>query len=203
MARKSFKKGSSSTFIQIEHWLYDCPAWQSLKPGPRALYLELKRKFNGYNNGAVFLSQRDAGDALNVGRDTIATYYSELVLKGFIIQTIGHCLGPYGIGQATKWALTEHPLNEAPATKEFMRWRKQNPRRKNQHSLAGKFSTPCRKIQHTDNQMPEKPTAFASIDGITVLDNPAIYTSSHIPKVPDLSVYADQDLCPLLSRSVA
>ncbi|PCJ74702.1 MAG: hypothetical protein COA53_07855 [Rhodobacteraceae bacterium] len=124
MGRKTFKRGSSSKFIQIDHWLYDSPAWQSLKPGPRALYLELKRKFNGHNNGAVFLSQRDAAKALNVGRDTIAAYYSELVLKAFIIQTMGHCLGPQGVGQATKWALTEYPFNEVPATKEFMHWKK-------------------------------------------------------------------------------
>ncbi|MBL4872423.1 MAG: hypothetical protein JKY41_03285 [Rhodobacteraceae bacterium] len=203
MARSTFKLGSTSRFIQIEHWFYDSPAWQSLKPGPRALYLELKRKFNGYNNGTVFLSQRDASEALNIGRDTVGVYYSELEAKGFIVKTMGHCLGPKGIGQAAKWALTECPLNEAPATKDFRRWKKQNPRKKIQHSLAGKSSTPCRKIQHTGNQMSENPTAFATNNAITVLDNPAIYTSNHIPKVPDLSLFADQDLCPLLSRSAA
>ena len=50
---------------------------------------------------------------------------------------VNYCLGPAGLGQATKWALTEHPLNGAPATKEFMAWKKQKPRRKIQLSLAG------------------------------------------------------------------
>ena len=127
MGRDKFKKGSGK-FIQLEHWFYDSPAFQSLKPGPRAIYIELKRQFNGHNNGEIFLSQRIAGNAANIGRDTVGKYLTELVAKGFIVKTMGHHLGPAGVGQAAKWALTELPLNGAPATKEFMAWEKQNPR---------------------------------------------------------------------------
>jgi len=136
MARKFHKKGSGK-FIQLEHWVYDSPAWRSLKPGPRALYIELKRRFNGYNNGQLFLSQREAGRALNVGRDTVGTYFADLETKGFIVKTMGHCLGPSGMGQAAKWALAELPVDGIPASKEFITWEKQNPRRKTQHLLAG------------------------------------------------------------------
>lgn len=123
MVRKNHKKGSRK-FIQLEHWLYDSPAWQSLKPGPRALYIEMKRHFNGSNNGLIFLSQRDAARALNIGRDTVEKYRTELIEKGFIVRTMGHCLGPSGKGQAAKWALTEFPLNNKPATKEFTKGEK-------------------------------------------------------------------------------
>ena len=181
MSRKTFKKGQSPPFIMMEHWVYDCEAWQNLKPGPVALYLALKRRFNGSNNGELFLSHRDAAEALNVGRDTVGGYYAELKEKGFIVQTVGHCLGPSGLGQATKWALTEYPLNGAPATKEFMAWKKQKPRRKIQLSLAGKSDTPCRKIQPLKVQTSENPTAFGPNDPNTVSENPAIYTSNHIP----------------------
>ena len=127
MGRNKFKKGSGK-FIQLEHWVYDSPAFQSLKPGPRAIYVELKRQFNGHNNGNIFLSQRVAGKAANIGRDTVGKYLAELVAKGFIVKTMGHYLGPVGVGQAAKWALTELPLDGAPATKEFMAWKKKNPR---------------------------------------------------------------------------
>ena len=127
MGRNKFKKGSGK-FIQLEHWVYDSPAFQSLKPGPRAIYVELKRQFNGHNNGNIFLSQRVAGDAANIGRDTVGKYLAELVAKGFIVKTMGHYLGPVGVGQAARWALTELSLDGAPATKEFMAWKKQNPR---------------------------------------------------------------------------
>jgi hypothetical protein len=199
MSRKTFKRGRSAPFIQIEHWVYDCAAWQSMKSGPRALYLALKRKYNGGNNGEIFLSHRDAADDLNVGRDTVGKYYAELQKKGFIQQTVGHYLGPSGMGQAAKWALTEYPLNRAAATKEFMSWKKQNPRRKIQHSLAGKSNTPCRKFQLTGFKMSENPATLGQNAPETVSDNPAIYTSNHITQVPSLSHWAGLDLCPLLT----
>lgn len=181
MGRKTFKRGSQTRHVRLDHWFYDCASWQALKPAPRAFYIELKRHFNGNNNGKIFLSHRDAAKNMNVGRDTIAGYYNALVEHGFIIQTRGHCLGPSGVGQSASYALTELPLGGKPATKEFMQWKKQKPRRKIQHSLAGKSNHPCRKTQHSALQMSENPTAFASKQASTVSENPAIYTSNHIP----------------------
>lgn len=133
---KHHKKGVGR-HVQLPEWLLATEAWASLKPGPRALYVELKRRFNGHNNGELFLSHRDAAKLLNVGRDTVGRYYSELQDAGFLYQTVGHCLGASGKGQSAKWALTEHPLNGASPTKEFIKWRKQKPRNKIQLSLAG------------------------------------------------------------------
>jgi len=134
------KKSGASKFVMLPHWLIGSEAWQSLKPGPRALYIELRFRFKGGNNGEIFLSHRDAGKALNVGRDTAGGYFRDLIEKGFIVETRGHCLGPAGVGQSATYALTEEPLNSAPATKDFVKWKKQKPRRKTRHSLAGKSS---------------------------------------------------------------
>lgn len=99
-----------------------------MKPGPRALYIELKRRFNGTNNGAFYLSHRDAAKALNISADTATAYFRVLVKRGFIAETQGGHLGPSGIGVASKWALQEETLNGKPATKGFMAWnQKQNP----------------------------------------------------------------------------
>ena len=132
---KPYKQNKRGTgrFVQLSEWLLASAAWQDLKPGPRALYVELKRRFNGGNNGQIFLSHRDAAKALYVGRDTVAGYFSALIEHGFIEVTRGHCLGPEGVGQAATYALAEEPLNGSPATKDFMKWRepeKQKPRRK-------------------------------------------------------------------------
>ena len=80
----------------------------------------MKRRFNGYNNGQIFLSQRDAAKALNVGRDTVEIYRKELVKKGFIVRTVGHSLGLDGKGRAAQWALTELPMGDKSATREFI-----------------------------------------------------------------------------------
>lgn len=156
--RKKYKR-QNGNFVQMHNWVMTSQAWATMKPGPRALYLELKRLFHGTNNGRIFLSHRDAANALNVGRDTVGTYYRELVDRGFLRVTRGHCLGPDGIGQSTIYALTEEPENGQPATKEFLVWKKQNPRQKIQLSLAGKSDTSSRKILRLPNQTSENPTA--------------------------------------------
>ncbi len=159
---KAYKKGKRGVgrFVQLPEWLMASGAWASMKPGPRALYVELKRRFTGSNNGQLFLSHRDAAKAISVGRDTVAGYYSELKERGFIVETKGHCLGPNGQGQSATYALSEEPFEGKPATKEFMAWRKQKPRRKTRPSLAGKSNHPCREIQPLHVQRSENPTAL-------------------------------------------
>ena len=108
-------------------------AWATLKPGPRALYIELKRRYNGANNGEIFLSHRDAAKALSVNRNTVGGYFRELEARGFIWMTQGPHLGPSGIGQASMWALAEVPTKDMkPARCTFMWWSKnQKPRPEN------------------------------------------------------------------------
>ena len=120
---KSKKKGAGR-HVQLPEWLQASEAWATLKPGPRALYVELKRRYNGTNNGRIFLSHRDAAKALNVTmKDTVTGYFKELSERCFITTTKGGHLGPSGIGQAAKYALQEEPLHGKPAAKGFIAWR--------------------------------------------------------------------------------
>lgn len=103
-----------------------------MKPGPRVLYIELKRRFKGSNNGAIYLSHRDATMALNVHRNTAGAWFRELEKRGFIRLTIEPHLGPSGIGEASVWALEELATQDGRmAGKTFMRWSEnQKPRTK-------------------------------------------------------------------------
>lgn len=132
MSRKRFKK-EAGRHVQLPEWLQASEAWATMSPGPRALYVELKRRYNGSNNGEIFLSHRDAANALNVHRNTVGPWFTELQTRGFIFLMTGHYLGPAGIGQASKWRLEELPTSDGrPATKSFKSWaKKQNPRTKN------------------------------------------------------------------------
>ena len=89
-----------------------CAAWATLKPGPRALYVEMKRRYNGSNNGRITLSHREAARLLNVHRNTVGPWFAELERRGFIRMTQGPCLGPSGIGQSAHWALDESPASD-------------------------------------------------------------------------------------------
>lgn len=124
MAAKPYKRHKRGTgrFVQLTEYMQASHAWASLRPGPRALYIELKRRFNGTNNGELYLSHRDAANSLNVARNTVAGWFRELEQRGFIRKTVEHHLGPSGIGQASLYALEEETCDGKPATKGFMRW---------------------------------------------------------------------------------
>jgi hypothetical protein len=116
---KRDKNGNSSKFIMLDHWIFDHPSYRSLSLGARGLHWELIRKYNGYNNGRLFLSHRSAEPRLGRSRNTVGLYYKELERAGFILKTRGHCLGPVGIGEANHWSLTHVSVNGCKATMEF------------------------------------------------------------------------------------
>jgi len=141
MATKPYKwqkKGKGAgRHVQLPEWVQATEAWSTMKPAPRALYIELKRRFNGVNNGAIILSHRDAATALNVHRNTIGGLFDTLQERGFIRMTQAPHLGPSGIGRASVWALEEVPLREGhPAPKAFASWTKTKSPHKNQDKVA-------------------------------------------------------------------
>lgn len=95
-----------------------------MPPGPRALYIELKRLYTGSNNGKIFLSHRNAANACNVHRNTIGPWFKMLEERGFIVMTRGPHLGPSGVGIASTWALTELATQDGRrATNAFKNWK--------------------------------------------------------------------------------
>lgn len=161
---KTYKRGKrgGGRFVQLNEYLQRSVAWATMKAGPRALYIELRRRYNGANNGEIILSHRDAAKALNVNRDTVTGYFHVLQERGFIRQTSAPHLGPSGIGLASKWALEEERTTDGQrAGKAFMRWRP------NLESPPKKRDTPSRKTGHSraevvdlDANRPKKRDAF-------------------------------------------
>ncbi|MBS1300776.1 hypothetical protein [Loktanella sp. SALINAS62] len=132
MAGKRYKynKRGVGRFVQLPEWVQATQAWATLPPGPRALYIELKRRFNGTNNGSIYLSHRDAATALAVHRNTVGPWFRILEERGFIYLTQAPHLGPSGIGKASVWALAEEPTPDGkPARKTFIKFKSpaQNP----------------------------------------------------------------------------
>ena len=170
------KKRGAGRHVQLPEYLQASAAWATMKPGPRALYIELKRRFNGSNNGQIFLSHRNAGKALNVHHNTAGPWFHELQKRGFIHMTCGPHLGPSGIGQASVWALDEEPTADMkPARMGFMRWpEKQNP--------STKIVPPRHKKQDTSNHQTAK-SAQTVTKKVTHLANsgkPASQKTGHI-----------------------
>ncbi|SPH19496.1 hypothetical protein ASD8599_00221 [Ascidiaceihabitans donghaensis] len=125
MASGVNKKGrSKAKFVQLYYWFLNSEAWATMPPGPRALYVELKRQYNSHNNGAIFLSHRDAAKALAVHRNTVGPWFRILEERGFIKMTRGSFLGPSGVGSAASWALTElATMDGKRATMDFKKYK--------------------------------------------------------------------------------
>ncbi|WP_201120892.1 hypothetical protein [Sulfitobacter sp. EhC04] len=147
MSSKPYRKGKrgAGRHVQLPEYLQASEAWATLKPGPRALYIELKRRYMGSNNGRIILSHRQAAEALNVHRNTVGAWFAELEERGFIFATQRAYLGPSGIGQAALWALQEMPaIGEASPRMGFRTWRPkmQKPRTKSLHRRHSECDTP-------------------------------------------------------------
>lgn len=146
-----WQKKGAGRHVQLPEWLQASEAWATLRPGPRALYIELKRRFNGSNNGQIILSHRDAAKALSAHRNTVGPWFEELTARGFIRMTQAPHLGPSGVGRASIWALEELATPDGrPAGKAFMRWRMEKPRTK---KLTAR---------HTESAKPSCKSAMAS-----------------------------------------
>lgn len=118
MARKRAK---SPPFVMLPKWVVRSPAWRALSANARAVYLELRDRFNGHNNGMIGLGVREAAEATNMHKNTANRAVAELEAAGFIEPTTKGAFRQNG-RRATEWLLTELPDDRTghAALKTFM-----------------------------------------------------------------------------------
>ena len=121
------RRGRSKTerFVMLHYWLLDSEAWGALKPAERALFVELKRRHNGSNNGQIGLSCREAAKLCKINADTASKGLRRLTELGF---TKVRKVGAFSVKlrHSTEYELTDEACDGRPATKEFMSWRPKN-----------------------------------------------------------------------------
>ena len=101
MKRKT--KKISGRFVALPHVILNSPAWKELSADARCIFIELKQRYNGKNNGFIGLGYRDAAQAFKGGKDTARTRLEELQAHGFVrMINKGH----RGNRHATEWLLT-------------------------------------------------------------------------------------------------
>src|SRR5690606_11224990 len=85
MARSNNRKGrGGGSFVMLPHYLLKSTAWRDLDTNARALYVELLLRYNGQNNGNIGLGNREAGEALNLSKDSARRAFDALIGHGFI-----------------------------------------------------------------------------------------------------------------------
>ncbi len=117
--------GNGKPFISpISHEEYDCAAFQALRPNEVAVYLAMRRRYNGQNNGRIAYSSGQAGKACGMSRSTGGRALSRLRKLGFL-----HVCAPSANGKANEYELTAFPLQKCRPNEIktgrclFMDWR--------------------------------------------------------------------------------
>jgi hypothetical protein len=121
---RRLRKNKLPPFVPLLKETMDAPAWKAMSHGARSLYASLKRFYsiNDHNNGRLFLSQRDAAEAIGSHHNEIARWYRELLFYGFIVQMTSGGLGVDGVGKAPHWRLTELGYMGDEPTRDFLKW---------------------------------------------------------------------------------
>jgi hypothetical protein len=83
--------------------MIDSQAWQDLPPPACKIWIEIRRRFNGVNNGEMSLSVREAAIAGNCGKSSAQRHLATLVRHGFIAL---NNIGMMGNRHASTWFLT-------------------------------------------------------------------------------------------------
>ena len=118
------QKKTGPRFVQLFHWEMDNAAYKDLSGNARAIYLEIKRRYNGSNNGFIVYSVRQGADDLKIGKSTAARAFIELQTHGFIaaeqrgafhwkIDVTGERHRP-----ASEWRLTAYPNDRVRGIRE-------------------------------------------------------------------------------------
>ncbi|WAJ30965.1 hypothetical protein [Antarcticirhabdus aurantiaca] len=116
--------------IRLYDWMLSSPAYRSLSVYARCLYTEIRRRYNGSNNGAISMAFREAMELVGCSNRPLLAAFAELQEKGFVRAVQKGAFDwktrADGKSRATTWLITEfkadHPTPSITAAKDFMRW---------------------------------------------------------------------------------
>ena len=128
MARKPRRKRVNATgrnepsdqFAKLTYHMLASDAWRSLRGPSVKVFLELRTKYNGYNNGKLSLSYQIAAVRLGLSKTTVKRAFDELQEKGFVkLRASGQWYGR----RAAEWIVTDCSYNGHPPTRDWRGWR--------------------------------------------------------------------------------
>lgn len=138
MSKAKNKRQGKAKFLLIDGYIKRSSAWDALSTDDIVTYLELKWRYDGYNNGRIGLGCRELAGCLKSSKSTAIRSLNNLVHTGFVAKA-----KPSGFNvknrMATEWRLTEYQCDVSgqPATKDFMRWSAENKTQGHQRDAQG------------------------------------------------------------------
>jgi IclR helix-turn-helix domain len=100
-------RNEAEQYAVVTYAMLHSPAWRSLSGPAVKVFLELRTRFYGGNNGRLILSLEEASRLLGLGKGTVYRALIELQEKGFVLRTRkDHWYGR----QASTWAVVDKPI---------------------------------------------------------------------------------------------
>lgn len=112
--RRTGGKASHANFVGIERSVMNTPAFMSLSIPARALYLDLRRQFNGRNNGDITIAD-SVLSAYGWAHSSIHKCVKELVKHGLIHRTRKGGVTAPAVTRPSLYAFSDLPVMANPA----------------------------------------------------------------------------------------
>lgn len=123
---KKGRRRKQPPFVMLPWYLIDCPAWRSLSFSARAAFIELARRYNGWNNGQLVLAASTLAERLGCSKATAARALNELEVTRFIgVQKVGIFRRKDRLASEYFLTLYKNDATGDLSTKAFMRWQPQ------------------------------------------------------------------------------
>lgn len=119
-ANKTGRSDGDEQFIPIGYPMARSAAWRSLSGPAVKVWVELRSRYNGGNNGKLSLSLDEGARLLGLGKATVNRALKELQAKGFIV--LRHRGTWYG-RKASEFSVTDRSHQGTPPTYAWRSWR--------------------------------------------------------------------------------
>lgn len=118
-ANKTGRSDGGDQFVAIPYPMARSAAWRSLSGSAIKVWVELRSRYNGGNNGKLTLSLDEAARLLGLGKATVSRALDELTAKGFIeLRVRGHWYGR----KATEYSVTDRSCQGVHASNAWRTW---------------------------------------------------------------------------------
>lgn len=140
-ARRGRKGGRDKVeqYAPLSYPMLQSPAWRSLGGSAAKVFLELRCRFHGHNNGKLALSLEEAARLLHMGKATALAAFAELVEKRFVVCTRK---GQWYGRLASTWAVTDKGVDGCPPTNAWRQWQPGTVLKPNRKTKGGSPTEP-------------------------------------------------------------
>ena len=125
--RRRYQSGrgkGKEQYFGLSYAMAKSPAFRSLSGSALKVFIEVRTRFHGGNNGDLSLSMDEAARLLGIGKATAQRAFAELEAKGFLMMMRkGQWVGRL----ATTWRATDKGCKGELPTNDWKTWQPQRP----------------------------------------------------------------------------